>query len=225
MPRIPPLTSPTPAPSAATRQTITAPGTFSVAATDSVIAITAAAVGIVTGTLPDAYPSAPILILNRKSDATEANRIVRFSRTGVSVEGDAFLDLGPGDTTIARAADGVWYATAGSGGGSTAGGTTSATPVLSKTASYTVAPADFAGGINLIVEVTSPSATDLTLPTGIPAGSMVELVALDTGMASFAPGSGVTFRQSASLTTRTKNSSIFARARSASEWIISGDLA
>ena len=204
---------------AATRQTITAAGTFPVAATDSVIVIDAAAVGVVAGTLPDAYPASPILIIYRKADATAANVPVRFSRSGAVVEGDAVLDVGYGDTTIARAANGVWYATSGSGGGSAVAASGPLSRV--RTASATLELAD----VERIVEMDVATANTVTVPpqsaVAWPADAVLEVFQAGAGVTSIAAGAGVTLLPGpGALPARYASASL--RRRSADVWAVAG---
>ena len=207
-----------PASAAGTRRTIKTSGTFTIAATDAVIIITAAAVGVVAGTLPDA--NGPIDIYNRKADATVTDRAVRFSRTGTKIEGtDDFLDVGPGDTRIARDADGVWFATAGSGGGTE---TASAGPLTrTRTASHTLELAD----VERVVEMDVVGANSVTVPpqsaVAWPDDAVLEVFQAGAGVTSIAAGVGVTLLPGpGALPARYASASL--RRRSADVWAVAG---
>jgi hypothetical protein len=95
--------------------------------------------------------------------------------------------------------------------------------VLSTSATLTV---DHAMGFP--VEVSSSSATTLTIPAnaqpGFQKGNVIQVTQTGTGQVTFAPGSGVTLRTPRSLTTRAQWSTVRLRQTATNIWILEGDL-
>jgi len=96
-------------------------------------------------------------------------------------------------------------------------------PVV-KTASYTAAPIDADGP----VEMNSATGVTVTIPPnaqpGFMKGNVLTYTQTGAGQVTFAPGAGVTLRTPRSLTTRAQWSTVTLRQTATNTWILEGDL-
>lgn len=77
------------------------------------------------------------------------------------------------------------------------------------------------------VEITSPSGTTVTVPSGVfPIGSIVEVAQIGSGQVTLVAGSGVTLQSADGLLkTRAQFSTISIRKRDTDTWLVVGDVA
>lgn len=92
-----------------------------------------------------------------------------------------------------------------------------------QTGAYTLAISD----INRVIEVTSASAVNVTVPpeltVGFPIGAPIDVVQGGAGRVTLVAGAGVTLNTSGSLLTRAQYSTLSLRKRAANTWIVTGD--
>jgi hypothetical protein len=104
-------------------------------------------------------------------------------------------------------------------------GVPSRTPIVQKTASYTLS--SLTERDNLI-EVASGSATTITIPTdsavNYPIGTSIDILQTSTGQVTIAGAGGVTVNATPGLKLRTQWSSASLLKRAANTWIVMGDL-
>lgn len=97
-------------------------------------------------------------------------------------------------------------------------------PHVTKTASYTAALTD----LGTLIEFNSTSGTDLTIPphssVGFPVDAVLCVRRVNTGAVGIVAGSGVVVQTPASLTLRTRWSTVELHQRAIDEWVASGDL-
>ncbi|MGH7218286.1 MAG: hypothetical protein ACREGE_02490 [Candidatus Microsaccharimonas sp.] len=98
-------------------------------------------------------------------------------------------------------------------------------PVNPQTASYTLALSDEGSAVQFTnatgVTLTVPSATSVAFAIG----TMIEVVQMDAGSVSIAPGAGVTLLSADGLlTTRTQYSVVSLRKAATDTWVVAGDL-
>lgn len=95
---------------------------------------------------------------------------------------------------------------------------------VTKTASHTAALAD----IGKLIEFNSTSGTDLTVPphssVEFPVDAVLRVRRVNTGAVGIVEGSGVVVQTPASLTLRTRWSTVELHQRATDEWVASGDL-
>jgi hypothetical protein len=120
----------------------------------------------------------------------------------------------PGSGSVARInGDGTIFATG-------------AEPVAisAQTASYTLALTD----TGKAVEVTSASATNLTVPpnssVAFPIGAVIEVAQIGAGQVTIVAGAGVTLRTANGLKLRAQYSTASVRKRATDEWVVAGDV-
>jgi hypothetical protein len=101
----------------------------------------------------------------------------------------------------------------------------SITPIISKTASYTLS--DLAERDSMI-EVNSSSATTITIPTNasvaFPVGASIDISQISTGQVTIAGAGGVTVNATPGLKLRTQWSTVTLFKRGTDSWIVYGDL-
>ena len=102
---------------ARTQRAITVSGTDTLAPADAFILVLPAATGVVALTLPDSL-NQPVTVVNRKTDASAANRIIRITPgtpsgggSARTVEADPFLDLDAGYVLTLTPVGRDWIAT------------------------------------------------------------------------------------------------------------------
>lgn len=147
------------------------------------------------------------------ANSTDAQLRDRTTHTGVTPVGG----IGTGTAAAGRYVD-----------GGTGAWTALPTPpsafvrtVKSVTASYTLV----AGDLGAIIEVNSATAVTITLPASVlAAGSEVRFIRVGTGTVTFAAGTGATVNTPSVLTMRAQWSTVDAIARSATAFVVDGDL-
>lgn len=104
-------------------------------------------------------------------------------------------------------------------------GVPSLTPIISKTASYTL------GALterDSLIEVSSSSATTVTIPTdatlNFPVGTSLDILQVGSGQVTIAGAGGVTVNATPGLKLRTQWSSATLFKRAANTWVVYGDL-
>lgn len=104
-------------------------------------------------------------------------------------------------------------------------GVPSITPIIAKTASYTL------GALterDSLIEVNSSSATTITIPTdatlNFPVGTSLDILQTNTGQVTIAGAGGVTVNATPGLKLRTQWSSATIFKRAANTWVVYGDL-
>jgi hypothetical protein len=104
-------------------------------------------------------------------------------------------------------------------------GVPSRTPIVQKTASYTLAALTERDSL---VEVSSSSATTLTIPTNssvaFPVGTSIDILQTSTGQVTIAGAAGVTVNATPGLKLRTQWSSATLFKRAENTWVVYGDL-
>jgi hypothetical protein len=95
--------------------------------------------------------------------------------------------------------------------------------INAQTASYTLVLTD----VGKVVEVTSASATNVTVPqnssVGFPVGTVIEVCQMGAGQVTIVAGTGTTLRAANGLKLRAQYSSASLRKRATNEWLVSGD--
>lgn len=93
-----------------------------------------------------------------------------------------------------------------------------------QTASYTLV----LGDAGKVVEVTSASATNLTVPqnssVAFPVGTVIEVCQMGAGQVTIVQGTGATLRSANGLKLRAQYSAASLRKRATNEWVVSGDV-
>lgn len=104
-------------------------------------------------------------------------------------------------------------------------GVPSRTPIIQKTASYTLSALTERDSL---IEVASSSATTLTIPTdanlALPIGTSIDVLQTSTGQVTIAGAAGVTVNATPGLKLRTTWSSATLFKRAANTWVVYGDL-
>jgi hypothetical protein len=104
-------------------------------------------------------------------------------------------------------------------------GVPSRTPIVSKTASYTLSALSERDSM---IEVSSSSATTLTIPAessvNFPVGTSIDVLQTSTGQVTIAGAGGVTVNATPGLKLRTQWSSATLFKRAADTWVVYGDL-
>jgi hypothetical protein len=108
---------------------------------------------------------------------------------------------------------------------SLAGKVASYTPIIPKTAAYTLSSLSERDSL---IEVASASAVSITIPpdsaVDYPIGTSVDILQTSTGQVTIAAGAGVTVNATPGLKLRTQWSSASLLKRAANTWIVMGDL-
>lgn len=96
--------------------------------------------------------------------------------------------------------------------------------ISAQTASYTLV----LGDAGKVVEVTSASATNVTVPqnssVAFPVGTVIEVCQMGAGQVTIVQGTGSTLRASNGLKLRAQYSSASLRKRATNEWVVAGDV-
>lgn len=96
--------------------------------------------------------------------------------------------------------------------------------INAQTGSYTLV----LGDVGKVVEVTSASATNVTVPqnssVAFPIGTVIEVCQMGAGQVTIVQGTGSTLRASNGLKVRAQYSSASLRKRATNEWVVSGDV-
>lgn len=104
-------------------------------------------------------------------------------------------------------------------------GVPSRTPIVQKTASYTLSSL---GERDSLIEVESSSATTITIPAessvNYPVGTSIDVLQTSTGQVTIAGAAGVTVNSTPGLKLRTRWSSATLFKRAADTWVVYGDL-
>ena len=123
--------------------------------------------------------------------------------------------------TVTVAASGVAF----TDGSQTKQGVPSLTPIIQKTASYTLSSLTERDSL---IEVASSSATTITIPAdsavNYPVGTALDILQTSTGQVTIAAGAGVTVNATPGLKLRTQWSSATLFKRSTNLWVVYGDL-
>ena len=93
-----------------------------------------------------------------------------------------------------------------------------------QTASYTLV----LGDAGKVVEVTSASATNVTVPqnssVAFPVGTVIEVCQMGAGQVTIVQGTGATLRSANGLKLRAQYASASLRKRATNEWVVAGDV-
>ena len=123
--------------------------------------------------------------------------------------------------TVTVAASGIAF----TDGTQTKEGVASRTPIIQKTASYTLSALTERDSL---IEVASASATTVTIPTNAtvayPVGTSIDILQTSTGQVTIAGASGVTVNATPGLKLRTQWSSATLFKRATDTWVVMGDL-
>jgi hypothetical protein len=96
--------------------------------------------------------------------------------------------------------------------------------ISAQTASYTLVLAD----AGKVVEVTSASATNVTVPqnssVAFPVGTVIEVCQLGAGQVTIVQGTGATLRTANGLKLRAQYSSASLRKNATNTWVVAGDV-
>ena len=125
--------------------------------------------------------------------------------------------------TVTVAASGIAF----TDGTQTKEGTPSRTPIVSKTAAYTLGALTERDSL-IEVSHTGASAVSVTIPAdstlNFPIGTSIDVLQTNTGAVAIAAGAGVTVNATPGLTLRTQWSSATLFKRAANTWVVYGDL-
>ena len=151
-----------------------------------------------------------------KDVSTEPSTTVAFGEGSLDA-----LAVGALEATTVTPSSGVVF----SDGTQTKEGVPSRTPIVQKTASYTLSLATHRDSM---IEVDSTSATTLTIPTdstlNYPVGTTIDILQTNTGQVTVAGSAGVTVNATPGLKLRTRWSSATLMKRAANTWVVYGDL-
>jgi len=150
---------------------------------------------------------------------------------GVSTEPSTTVAFGEGsldnlavaalEATTVTPSSGVVF----SDGTQTKEGVASRTPIIQKTASYTLSALTERDSM---IEVSSESATTVTIPANssvaYPIGTSIDVLQTSTGQVTIAAGAGVTVNATPGLKLRTQWSSATLFKRAENTWVVYGDL-
>jgi len=138
--------------------------------------------------------------------------------------GEGSLDaiaVGALEATTVTPSSGIVF----SDGTQTKEGVVSLTPIIQKTASYTLSALTERDNL---IEISSSSGTTLTIPTdatlNFPIGTSLDILQTSTGQVTIAGASGVTVNATPGLKLRTTWSSATLFKRAADTWVVYGDL-
>lgn len=122
---------------------------------------------------------------------------------------------------VTVAANGIAY----TDGTQTKEGVPSRTPIISKTASYTLSATSERDSL---IEVSSESGTTITIPlnsaVAYPIGTTLDILQTNTGQVTIAGDTGVTVNATPGLKLRTRWSSVTLFKRDTNTWVAFGDL-
>jgi hypothetical protein len=131
------------------------------------------------------------------------------------------LVVGALEATTVNPSSGVVF----SDGTQTKAGVPSLTPIVQKTASYSLSTLTHRDSL---VEISSTSATTLTVPldstVNYPVGTAIDILQTNTGQVTIAGAAGVTVNGTPGLKLRTQWSSVTLFKRAANTWVVYGDL-
>jgi hypothetical protein len=131
------------------------------------------------------------------------------------------LQVGAFEATTVTPSSGVVF----SDGTQTKEGTPSRTPIIQKTASYTLSELTERDSL---IEVASSSATTVTIPlnsaVAFPVGTSIDILQTSTGQVTIAGTAGVTVNSTPGLKLRTTWSSCTLFKRAENTWVVYGDL-
>jgi hypothetical protein len=131
------------------------------------------------------------------------------------------LKVGSLEATTVTPSSGVVF----SDGTQTKEGVASRTPIIQKTASYTLSALTERDSM---IEVSSGSATTVTIPANssvaYPIGTSIDVLQTSTGQVTIAAGAGVTVNATPGLKLRTQWSSATLFKRAENTWVVYGDL-
>lgn len=151
-----------------------------------------------------------------KDVATEPTTTVAFGEGSLDT-----LAVGSLEATTVTPSSGVVF----SDGTQTKEGVASRTPIIQKTASYTLSALTERDSL---IEISSSSATTLTIPlnsaVAYPVGTSLDILQTSTGQVTIAGDSGVTVNATPGLKLRTTWSSATLFKRAENTWVVYGDL-
>lgn len=151
-----------------------------------------------------------------KGVTDEPTTTVNFSQGSLDA-----LKVGAFEATTVTPSSGVVF----SDGTQTKEGVPSRTPIIQKTASYTLSALTERDSL---VEVASSSATTVTIPAdsavNFPIGTSIDVLQTSTGQVTIAGAGGVTVNATPGLKLRTTWSSATLFKRAANTWVVYGDL-
>lgn len=151
-----------------------------------------------------------------KGVTDEPTTTVNFSQGSLDA-----LKVGAFEATTVTPSSGVVF----SDGTQTKEGVPSRTPIVQKTASYTLSSLTERDSL---IEVASSSATTITIPTnsavGYPVGTSIDILQTSTGQVTIAGDAGVTVNATPGLKLRTQWSGATLFKRATNTWVVYGDL-
>lgn len=160
---------------------------------------------------------------NGLSEATPGTLSIDTSITATkaSVDLKAPIDAPTFTNLVTVAASGIAF----TDGTQTKEGTPSRTPIVQKTASYTLSALTERDSL---IEVSSASATTITIPTNAavayPVGTSIDILQTSTGQVTIAGDTGVTVNSTPGLKLRTQWSTATLFKRATNTWVVYGDL-
>jgi len=153
-----------------------------------------------------------------KDVSTEPSTTVAFGEGSLDTLAVAGLEA-----TTVTVSSGVAF----SDGTQTKEGVPSRTPIIQKTAAYTLSALSERDSL-IEVAHTGASAVNVTIPAdstlNFPIGTTIDVLQTDTGSVAIAAGAGVTANATPGLTLRTRWSSATLMKRAANTWVVFGDL-
>ncbi len=153
-----------------------------------------------------------------KGVSTEPTTTVAFGEGSLDA-----LAVGALEATTVTASSGVVF----SDGTQTKEGTPSRTPIIQKTAAYTLSALTERDSL-IEVSHTGASAVNVTVPPdstlNFPIGTSIDILQTNSGSVAVAEGSGVTVNATPGKTLRTQWSSATLFKRAANTWVLYGDL-
>ncbi len=153
-----------------------------------------------------------------KGVSTEPSTTVAFTEGSLDDLAVAALEA-----TTVTASSGVVF----SDGTQTKEGVPSRTPIIQKTAAYTLGSLTERDSL-IEVSHTGGSAVNVTIPAdstlNFPVGTSIDVLQTNTGAVAIAAGAGVTVNATPGLTLRTQWSSATLLKRAANTWVVYGDL-
>lgn len=165
---------------------------------------------IANGTIVNADVSATAAIAQSKIDGLSTSLGILAPKADPTFTG-----------TVTVGASGVAF----TDGAQTKQGVPSLTPIIQKSASYTLSALSERDSL---IEVASSSATTITIPAdsavNFPVGTALDILQTSTGQVTIAAGAGVTVNATPGLKLRTQWSSATLFKRSANLWVVYGDL-
>ncbi len=153
-----------------------------------------------------------------KGVSTEPSTVVAFGEGSLDA-----LAVGALEATTVTPSSGVVF----SDGTQTKEGVPSRTPIIQKTAAYTLGALTERDSL-IEVSHTGGSAVNVTIPAdstlNFPVGTSIDVLQTNTGAVAIAAGAGVTVNATPGLTLRTQWSSATLLKRAANTWVVYGDL-